>query len=54
LTLLKDRLASTIRIKKRFAPSAERMRIARNRVFAVLYLILAVVLLALLFHWLES
>ena len=54
MTLFKDRLASTIRIKKRFAPSPERLRIAGNRVVAVFYLLLAVVLLALLFHWLES
>ena len=54
MTVFKDRLASTIRIKRRFAPSAERVRTVRNRVFAVFYLLLVAALLALLFHWLES
>jgi hypothetical protein len=54
MTLFKDRLASTIRIKKRFAPSSERLRISRNRVIAVFFLMLAAALMALLFHWLES
>jgi hypothetical protein len=54
MTVFKDRLARTIRIKKRFAPSSERLRIAGNRFFALLYMLLAVVVAALLFHWLAN
>ncbi|MHC4434555.1 MAG: hypothetical protein ACYTBS_22180 [Planctomycetota bacterium] len=53
MTIFKDRLPGTIRIKKKFAPSFERVRISRNRVIQCFYIILALILLALFFHWLE-
>ena len=49
VTILKDRLPGSIRIKKKFAPSAERVRTARNTVIVVTMLVLGYVFFALLF-----
>ena len=54
MPLEKDFLAGSVRIKKRFAASPERLRIARNRIIAAAILLLAIALLTLLFRWLES
>ena len=53
MTIFKDRLPGTIRIKKKFAPSMERIRISRNRIIEIFFTILALTLLVLLFRWLE-
>ncbi len=53
MTVFKDRLARTIRIKGKFAPSIERVRISRSRIIEILYMVLALILLALLLRWLE-
>lgn len=53
MTIFKDRLAATIRIKKRFAPSAERIRISRSWAVVAFYTILAVILAAIILRWLE-
>ena len=53
MTIFKDRLARTIRIKKKFAPSIERVRISRNQIIAIFYMTLGVILLALFLRWLE-
>jgi hypothetical protein len=53
MTILKDRLPGTIRIKKRFAPSRERVRTSRNRVIQVIYVTLGLILLAVFLRWLE-
>jgi len=49
MTILKDRLPGSIRFKKKFAPSAERVRIARNTVIIVTMVVLGYVFLALFF-----
>ena len=53
MTLFKDRLPGTIRIKKKFAPSAERIRAVRRQVIAAIFIVLAIVLLAWLLDWLQ-
>ena len=54
MTVFKDRLARTIRIKKKFAPSTDRLRISRNRVIGIFFTALALILLALFLRWLEQ
>lgn len=46
MTVFKDRLPGTIRIKRKFAPSMERVRISRNTIIEIFLMILAVLLLA--------
>ena len=53
MTVFKDRLPGTLRIKKKFVPSAEKVRISRNRVIQCFYIIPGLILLALLYQWLE-
>jgi len=53
MTIFKDRLARTIRIKKKFAPSVERVRISRNQIIGGIYMILILILLLVVFRWLE-
>ena len=53
MTIFRDRLAGNIRIKKKFAPSIERIRISRNRIIAIFYMALALILLTIFLRWLE-
>jgi hypothetical protein len=49
MTILRDRLPGSIRFKKKFAPSPERVRIARNTVIVVTMVVLGYFFLSLLF-----
>ena len=54
MTVFKNRLPGTIRIKWRFAPSKDRIRQVRNNVIGVTMIVLAIVVLFLAFGWLQK
>jgi hypothetical protein len=54
MTIFKDRLAATIRIKRKFAPSPERIKQARNNVIGVAIILLALTVVLLVFGWLQN
>ena len=54
MTIFKDRLAGTIRIKRKFAPSKERIKQARNNVIGVAIILLTLMVVLLVFDWLQS
>ena len=53
MTVFKDRLPGTIRIKKKFVPSMDRVRISRNRIIEIVYFVLSVILLVWFLRWLQ-
>ena len=54
MTIFKDRVASSLRIEKKFAPSKERIRTALNNAIGVIVLALTVLTALVVFRWLEG
>ena len=52
MTIFKDRLASSIRIKRKFVPSTERIKTARNKAVALIFLLLAAFVILAILQWL--
>ena len=53
MTIFKDRLASSIRIKRKFAPSKERIKAVRNKAVALIFLLLTIGVILVIFQWLS-